>query len=173
MTGFPDVFFGAVQRVKIHTHTRPVIMIGEKSAFSLDSMTAKEVDSNWFESAHWKRSVFWMFSNLIDTRYQADYRLMASSWMRNIWESHLLQKSTRALRSEEKNVNRERKSAPIRSENISHLAKRTHYMRSPPLSQLIHGRYRCREASAARDTLTGETRRSQGARESFCDLFRD
>lgn len=111
-----------------------------------------------------------MFSNLIDTRYQADYRLMAGSWMRNIWESHLLQ-INKSSEKRRKNVNRERKSAPIRSENISHWPNE-HITCVPHRSlTLIHGRYRCREASAARDTLTGETRRSQGARESFCDLW--
>lgn len=112
-----------------------------------------------------------MFSNLIDTRYHTDYRLMASSWMRNIWESHLLQinKSSEKLKKMSTESERARRFA----QKISHIGLTNTLHAFPTALALIHGRYRCREASAARDTLTGETRRSQGARESFYDLFRD
>lgn len=112
-----------------------------------------------------------MFSNLIDTRYHTDYRLMASSWMRNIWESHLLQinKSSEKLKKMSTESERARRFA----QKISHIGLTNTLHAFPTALALIHGRYRCREASAARDTLTGEIRRSQGARESFYDLFRD
>lgn len=74
-----------------------------------------------------------MFSNLIDTRYQADYRLMASSWMRNIWESHLLQ-----INKSSEKLNKCQQRAKERADSLKKyltLAKRTHYMRSPPLSR--------------------------------------
>lgn len=57
------------------------------------------------------------------------------------------------------------------AQKISHIGLTNTLHAFPTALALIHGRYRCREASAARDTLTGETRRSQGARESFYDFF--